>query len=157
MSRDYGTRKRSKGHGLLLGVIALAAVAAAAGYLWWNHRSAQIAEARHWTVQGPPCAPVSEADFKARGGPTPQAMDFEGVGFAREYGHVSCAGIQDHGGTGSGRLLVCQFSAPRALVVRTAKGPFYFIIDGGKPVSITIDHDQPSCVIGTTEWDRMGT
>jgi hypothetical protein len=54
-------------------------------------------------------------------------------------------------------LSVCQFSGPGPLAVHSTQGDAYYFIAGAKPAAVTVGHGRPACVIGTTEWDRMGT
>jgi hypothetical protein len=84
-------------------------------------------------------------------------MSFGDASFTRAYGHVACEEIHDHGGRGFGTLSVCQFSGPGPLAVRTAQGDAYYFIPNAKPAAVTVGQGRPACVVGTTEWDRMGT
>ena len=140
---------------LVLGLAGLVAVAG--GLLVFGFMPGWVAEARHWTVQGPPCPQIAKAAFDAQAIENPQSMVFDDAGFTRAYGHVSCSDIHDRGGRGFGMVGVCQFSGPGALAVRTPQGDAYYLVTGGKPVAVTIGHGRPTCVVGTTEWDKMGT
>lgn len=82
---------------LLVSVLPLALI---------GERIAQVAKARAWTVEGPPCPPLSrDAYLKLR--PVAHVIDYEGVQFGRGYGYVSCIVIADHGGRGLGTFPVC--------------------------------------------------
>jgi hypothetical protein len=108
-------------------------------------------------VQGPPCAATTKAALDAAGVELRETNVIDQVQFARAFGHVSCTDVRDHGGRGFGSVNVCQFSSPRALSVRTPRGEFFYLLPAARPVVVSVDHDLPACVFGTSEWDRMGT
>jgi hypothetical protein len=120
MATDFGGGR--KGGGLPLGVLAIVVVAALGAGLWFWTVPRWEAEARHWTVKGPPCRELTAQQYQAAaaGGPRLQIDDFDDVDFGRAYGHVSCADIHDDGGRGFGMHAVCEFSSPTRVVVRRA-------------------------------------
>lgn len=156
-TRDYGQRRKGRGFALGWGLFGLALLAAAAGGLWWQRQSQGVAEYRHWAIAGPPCPPVSRQAVEAAGADLRQTNVIDQVEFARAYGHVACADVHDRGGRGFGTVNVCQFSSPRAVSVRTPKGVFYFLTPAAKPAVVSVDNGLPACVLGSTEWDRMGS
>jgi hypothetical protein len=136
---------------ILAGVVAVGAATFFIGLM-----PAWVKNAEHWMVQGPPCPAITKAEFDTHGIENPQSMTFGDASFTRAYGHVACEEIHDKGGRGFGMLSVCQFSGPGPLAVRSAEGDAYYFIPGAKPAAVTVGHGKPACVIGTTEWDRMG-
>lgn len=155
--RDYGQRTKRKSFSLGWTLFGVVLVAAAVGGLWWQRQVKSVAEFQHWVIQGPPCAPSSKAALDAAGVTLKDSNVIDQVEFTRAYGHVSCTDVHDNGGRGFGSVNVCQFSSPRGLKVRTPKGEFYYLLPGAKPVVVGVEKGAPSCVIGSTEWDRMGT
>lgn len=155
--RDYGRRKARSGFNPVWPILGLALLAAMGGWLWWQNQSEGVAEFRHWVIPGAPCAVSSKTAIDAAGESLKDSNVLDEVSFARAYGHVSCTDVRDHGGRGFGVINVCQFSSPRALSVRTPKGEFYYLAPAAKPVVVSVDNGVPACVIGSTEWDRMGT
>lgn len=155
---DYGVRKKPKRLPLLgMAIVIGGLIVLAVVHFGLELRRPQwLAEARHWTVQGPACAPVSRAAFLASRIETPEALDYDEVSYRRSSGHASCAQIHDQGGRGFGLVDVCQFSSPNGLVVRTGKTETYYIATIGQPLAISIDHGVQSCVLGTTEWAPPG-
>lgn len=152
MARDYGGA--SKSGGFPIGIAAIVIVALLAGGLWFWSVPRWEAEAKHWTIKGPPCRQLSAEQFLAANadGPKLQVDSFDDIGFGRAYGHVSCADIHDDGGHGFGQHAVCQFSSPTRVAVTTAKGSTYFAAEPGRPVTVSVLSDRTECVIGGNEW-----
>lgn len=158
MARDY---THHMGGGVPLGALAAILVvilaAGAFGWAWTDGAPQRLADAKQWTVKGPPCAPVSRQAFEARGVATRERLDYADIKFDRAYGHVSCAQIYDQGGRGFLKDTVCEFSSPTALIVRTGKGDVFYAPKVGQPVTITVSHGRPACVIGAPEWPTVGS
>lgn len=155
---DYGMRKKSKGaRGLWIGLAVFLVIAVVIGYLAIGKLQPQwVAEARAWTVKGPPCPTVSAAAFKSGGAPINETFEYDDVVFARAFGIASCAQIHDHGGVGFGRTSICQFSSPRALSAHAAKSDTFYALEVGQPVTVTIDGGSISCVIGASQFPPPG-
>lgn len=121
-------------------------------YLTTNYRDAvarHVADAKAWTIAGPPCPPSDAARFLGVHHKPPQRFDFEGVAFFRRTGHVSCAMIRDKGGRGSRLYAVCQFTSPGDLMVRTPAGDTYFAPGPGQPATISTAGGVPRCVMAS--------
>jgi hypothetical protein len=155
---DYGMRKKARGgRGLWLGLVVFLVLAAVVGHLGLRRlQPGWIAEAARWTVQGPPCAPVSAAVFKAQGAPINETFEYDGAVFARAFGQGSCAQIHDHGGKGLGMVSVCQFSSPMVLRVHAGKADTFYVVQAGKPLTVTIDHGALTCVLAAREFPPSG-
>lgn len=137
MPVDYRARRKKRPWPLILALVAVGGAAAIAGELWWLKASdARRAEAR---VEGPPC-PVLAADaFAARYGQAKMADEYEGVGFGRAAGHMSCD--LDRGAQ------VCQFTSPIVVAVTPPGGAAVYFEPGvGRPATVTVRDGQASCV-----------
>lgn len=153
MTADFGERrKRSE---FPFGVAAGVVIALLAGGLWyaWEQR-AWVTEASHWAVEGRPCRQVTAQQFQsaAAGGPAPMTDTFDTVQFTRAYGHLSCNEVHDDDGWGLGVHVVCQFSSPTRMSVRTGQVQAYYEASPGQPMTVTVRHGRPECVLGATEW-----
>lgn len=155
---DYGMRKKSRGTPLgLLAVVFLVILLLAGGHFALEQqRPKWIAEASHWVVKGPPCTAVTAAAFKARGTPVNETFQYDDAVFARAFGQGSCAQIHKDGGRSLATASVCQFSSPTTLSVHTGKGDTFYVAEVGKPIAVTVDHGEVSCVQGQSEFPPAG-
>jgi hypothetical protein len=147
---DYGARRPVRRRAITLGAIALLVIAALAVLAFIiQDRATRMAEARAWTVSGPPCPQGRPAALVADGESVSQVMDFDGVRFARVHGAVRCAEIgYDEGRSGS-LFPVCEFDHPGAVSVATARGVTVFVPPSLQAATIQVRHDTPSCVVGS--------
>jgi hypothetical protein len=137
-------------YGWLMILVAVLAAGGVGGALWWRHRQADIADARAWTVIGPPCPAVDRATFLAQPYEARQAFETDGIRWARSSAVVECQTIRSDGGVGGEVYPVCQFSSPRALQITTAKGDFYFVPPLGQKATVTVRGGVASCVLGAS-------
>lgn len=137
-----------------LWIASVAAVTAwSAWYLTTNYRKAvalRVADAKAWTLAGPPCPRITEAQFLGVHRKGPRRFEFEGVAFYRRYGHVQCAAIRDRGGLGGRRYPVCQFTSPGDLMIRTDRADWFFSPGPGQPATITLADGSPRCLMAST-------
>jgi hypothetical protein len=156
--KDYGDRAHdrfeilSRFLVLLLAAIAVSALVYGETTREARHRAAVMADAKAWTIAGPPCphpaANAYVADLEASHMHASRAFEFMGVTFARSFGHVSCAEIHANGGRSDATYPVCQFTSPGALEVTTARGEFYFYPSTG-PATISVPDGRPMCVMAS--------
>lgn len=136
-------------------VMALAALVflGFAGWLYGGsylrQRDFAITRASEATVLGPPCETLTAAAFAARKLTAPKATNYEGVIFARRFGHMQCSALRYGGGWSSETYPVCQFTSPAALHVKTDKGEWFFAPPPGQPATVAIPHGQARCVLGS--------
>lgn len=153
MTRDLGVRsppRRGLGQRLVIGLALVAAV----GFPAWvytgsylKRRDAALALQREWTIDGPPCAALTKAEFEARGLKVRKGTVYDGVTFYRQFGHVSCSPLRYGAGWAPATYPVCQFTTPRALKVTTARRDWYFDIPPGQPATIAAPRGQVRCVL----------
>lgn len=152
MSKDFGARRRRLTPGQTL-VLAAAAVAAVAipgwlvGERFLKDRAESIARARSWAIDGPPCPQLTRAQFEARRLKTPKGVDYAGVLFFRQFGHMTCTPLRDQGGAGLRADAACQFTSPNALKVVTRQGEWYFAPGPGQPATVFTPRGQAHCVL----------
>lgn len=77
----------------------------------------------------------------------PKAFEYGGVGFARHFGHVSCVAWREGGPFRQDIRRVCQFNAPGEVTVALAGRTISYQPGVAQPVTVTIAHGQPSCVM----------
>lgn len=134
-------------------VIAAAVIPALAFPAWLlggahlRQRSAALERAGESQVAGPPCPTVSEAQFQVRRLKAPKATVYEGVTFARQFGHMDCSALRYGGGWGAAVYPACQFTSPNVLVVTTPKGVWRFAPGPGQPATVTIPRGEAHCVM----------
>jgi len=160
--QHHGGRAKDRGQQIGDGVLAVILAASVAALFAANaaadrrQRNADIAEAKGWTIVGPPCPGLSRraylANLHAADLRVARAFNFDGVRFARAYGDVSCEEIHDDGGQGPGVHPVCQFTSPAALEVTTPRGEFYFFPQA-EPATITVFQSRPECVLASRFTD----
>ena len=148
-----GRRMRlTPGQKITLGVAAGLAVALPAyifGGAYLKDRTAALALAREWNIQGPPCPSLTRSQFEAQGFKVRKGVEYAGVKVSREFGHLTCSQLRYGEGWGLASYVVCQFTSPNALRIETAKGTWYFAPGMGKPATISTPHDQARCVLAS--------
>jgi hypothetical protein len=147
-----GARRPRRGGGqkivlVAAGVVALAFPAWLFGGSYLKRRDAALDAAREWTIDGPPCAALSRAEFESRGLKVRKGTVYEGVTFYRQFGHMSCTALRYGAGWGQSTYPACQFTTPKALKVTTPKGEWYFDIGTGQPATVAAPHGQVRCVL----------
>ena len=149
MSLDYGIRSKSKkpGAALIAGLVALVAGVGAFGYNHFKERQKAIADAEAWTITGPPCPEITEAALRGAGEKADKKFEYDGVLFARAYGHVSCNEVGYDRGRGMGKYPACQFTAPSVLVIDTEQGRHVYQPGRGQPATVAVQHGKASCVM----------
>ena len=128
-------------------LVALGIPAWLFGESFLKHRAANIQLAREWSIDGTPCPTVSAADFAKRRLKAPKGLRFADIEVFRQYGHLSCSVIKDHGGAGQDDYAVCQFTAPNTLRVKTVKGEWLFAPGVGQPATVATPNGIAHCVL----------
>lgn len=119
-------------------------------------RSAAIAEAKAWTISGPPCpqAPLSEI---ARQPAAAKTFGYAGSGFAYAYGHVACAQIHADGGRSLFRgYPVCQFTSPGVVIVSIGGTTTLFVPGLGQRATVTAPNGEARCVMAARFYGQAG-
>lgn len=150
MAQDYGARgpRKKPPYGWIVAVVLVLIALSAAVFIpsWLKHRDQAIADASSLALTGPPCPPLTEAQFAA-GYSTPQGLTFGEVRFERQYGHASCIDLRYEGGKAMGTYPACQFMSPAVLTVVSEKGRFHYLPGLGKDATVFVEHGQPRCVL----------
>ena len=111
-------------------------------------RATRIADAKAWTVAGPPCPQVTEAEMMQEPGAGLRSFEYGEATFVRRRGEAECAPIYEDGGRGDTFHPVCRFSRPGDVQVRTVDGAWQFRPGPGRPVVVTVwPGGRASCVI----------
>ncbi len=106
-------------------------------------------EASNWSINGPPCPILSQADYKAAGARATRTFEFNGVQFGRRFGHTSCAVLGVKDATLRGGYPACQFTGPDVIQIATSKGSYAFAPGIGNPVTVFIPAGIPQCVMSS--------
>jgi hypothetical protein len=147
--RDFGAVRRFGLAHAIGAVVVITAAIALVTFQFVRDRNANIATARAWDIQGPPCPQVSAADWAARKLKTPKTFDYDGVTLGRWSGDASCSDVHDKGGRGFRTDKVCQFTNPTDLSVVVRSGTFYFEPGVSQPATLRMHRGVPSCVMGS--------
>lgn len=135
----------------IVGVAIVSTLAVAVlTFVYVHDRSAHIATARAWDIQGPPCPALTEAEFHAKRWVANKTFNYDGVIVSRAAGDASCSDVRQDGGKGLFHDKVCQFTSPAALTVVTRSGRYFFLPGVGQPATIAIHNDTPKCVMAST-------
>lgn len=149
-----GVRRRrlTTGQKVTLGVAAAIAVGLPGWFLaqsYLGKRDAALFLASEATVDGPPCPSLTKAQFEARGLTAKKATFYEGVTFARQFGHMECRSLRYGAGWGTEVYPVCQFTSPKSLKITTSKGEWYFDPGPGQPATVGTPHGEARCVMAS--------
>ena len=98
-------------------------------------------------MSGPPCPSLTEAQFASQLLKAPKATLYEGVTFARQFGHMDCSALRYGSGWGTDVYPSCQFTGPNVLVVTTPEGVWRFHTGYGQPATVSVPHGQAHCVM----------
>ncbi|HXQ09532.1 MAG TPA: hypothetical protein VN805_00885 [Caulobacteraceae bacterium] len=146
---DYGVRGKRR-RGMPFGLIAIAVGAplliGMAAVSWLLQRQHAIEEAKAWDITGPPCPTLTLAQYQAGPQHPFESFTYEGIGFSRLYGHVSCNAVVNNGGTGLGTFPECQFTSADTIKITTPHGDVYYST-GSHPATVAVHQNQPSCVM----------
>lgn len=145
-------RRLTAGQKVTLVAAALIAVSLPGWFLaqsYLGKREAALFLASEATVDGPPCPSLTKAQFEAQGLKAPKATLYEGVTFARQFGHMDCRSLRYGAGWGTEVYPVCQFTSPKALKITTAKGEWYFNPGPGQPATVGAPRGQARCVMAS--------
>ncbi len=150
MALDYGARRKPRRGVMIIAGAALAVVGVGALVLVGAHdRQARIAEAKAWTVTGPPCAGGTGRAWDADA--PPQIVDFGKARFARAHGAIRCAEIGYDGGRSDDVFPICQFDHPGRLEITTDHGATLFQLGPLEPASVSVEHGLARCVVGRSQ------
>ena len=137
-------------------VIGLVVVVAGSTPNLLRQRAAAIAEAKAWTIEGPPCPRLPLAET-ARQPVATKTFGYAGAGFAYAYGHVACAQIHADGGKSLFRgYPVCQFTSPGVVVVDTARGRTLFAPGLGERATVMLEDGAAQCVMASRFYGQAG-
>lgn len=143
-------RRLTTGQKLTIGVAALVFLGFA-GWLYGGdylrQRDLAFARAAEAKVDGPPCPQLTAAEFAQRKLKVAKATNYEGVVFARQFGHMDCRTLRYGAGWGTAVYPACQFTSPNALTVSTEKGKWFFYPGLGRPATIAVPHGEARCVM----------
>ena len=114
-----------------------------------RNRNANIATAKAWNIQGPPCPAFTQAEFQAKRYTALKTFDYDGIAIGRTAGDANCSDIKEAGGKGLGTDKVCQFTSPATLTVVSKAGSYFFVPGAGQPASLIIHRDVPRCVMAS--------
>jgi hypothetical protein len=149
MPLDYGQRgKRRSLRGLWFGVVPALAVV---GFgLAWNssaHHRQELAQG--WIGDRPGCPPISAAAYAAQGYAARERTTlYDGVTFARQFGHLMCQDVDIRGAAGFLSHPVCQLTGPAAVRVKAGAKEAFFAPGVGQPVTVSVEHGQATCALG---------
>jgi hypothetical protein len=147
--RDRGALRRFGIAHVIGAVVVTGVVIAGAALEIAKDRNANIATAKAWDIQGPPCPTLTPAQWTAAHQAAPKSFDFDGTTLARWSGDASCADVHDKGGKGFGVDKVCQFANPLVIRVTSPAGTFYFNPGIAQPATVTIHKNVPRCVMAS--------
>jgi hypothetical protein len=149
MPLDYGQRQKSRAKrglwaGLATGLLAVG-VLASVNWTYQRHRE----RAQGWVTDGPPCAALSAQAYAAKGyAAHERAAVYEGVTFARQFGHVACATPDTGTDLGLVTHPVCQYTSPAAVRVKTAAAEAFFEPGPGEMATVSIEKGRIRCQLG---------
>lgn len=141
---------------LAAAIIGLIVTVAGAAPNLVRQRAAAVAEAKAWTIEGPPCPrlPLTET---ARQPAATRTFGYAGAGFAYAYGHVACAQIHADGGRSLFRgYPVCQFTSPGVVMVDAAGARTLFAPGLGERATVTVRDGAAQCVMAGGFYGQAG-
>jgi len=151
MALDYGAQRKPRRGVLIISGAALAVLAVSALILIVVHdRQAKIAEAKAWTVRGPPCARGAGVAWDQSDAP-PQIVDFGKARFARAHGATRCAELGYNGGRSDDVFPVCQFDHPGRLQITTDHGASLFELGPLDSATVSVERGVARCVLGRSQ------
>ena len=149
--KDFAFGKRGIPSLKTLLIVMGLALAVVAGFEWVYHKNVvqprEQARLSKWTLSGPPCPIVDEAEYQLRGGARAKKKTDFAYKFTRLYGDAACTWLGDKDLTASKAFVVCQFSGPNVVKVETSKGVFNFAPGVGRSIAIEVRQGEPRCVL----------
>jgi hypothetical protein len=149
--KDFAFGKRGIPSLKTLLIVMGLALAVVAGFEWVYHKNVvqprEAARLSTWTISGPPCPLVDEAEYQLRGGARAKKTTDFAFKFTRLYGDVACTWLGAKDLTASKAFVVCQFSGPNVVRVETPKGVFNYAPGVGRPIAIEVRQGEPRCVM----------
>lgn len=145
-------RRLSTGQKLTIGGAVLVFLGFAVwlyGGSYLRQRELAITRASEAKVDGPPCPAVTEAEFARRKLKAHKVTNYEGVLFARQFGHMDCRTLRYGAGWGTAVYPVCQFTSPNVVTVKTDKGAWFFAPGPGQAATVAVPHGEARCVMGS--------
>lgn len=120
-----------------------------------RERAAAIADARAWTIEGPPCLQLPIAET-VRQPAAAKAFGYADAGFAYAYGHVACAEIHENGGKSLFRgYPVCQFTSPGVVIVDAAGRTTLFAPGLGERATVSVRNGEARCVMAGRFYGQL--
>jgi len=148
-ARDDGAVRRYGLSHVIGAVLVITVAIAAVAFELIRDRKANIATARAWDIQGPPCPELTEAAWTVRRLKAPKTFDYDGATIGRWSGNASCSDVKAGGGTGLRTDRICQFTNPLVLSVATPAGRFFYDVGMAQPATLSIHRDRPKCVLAS--------
>ena len=151
---DFGQKPRRPRRPKMVFIVLGGAVAIAlaiVGTVLKLDRDARIAEAERWNIQGAPCPELTRAAFEAGRMVAPKKFTYDAFTLGRASGHVDCNQVGAGGGHKLGAVLVCQFTSPIMMTVKTPAGEYFYSTGVGRPASVIIEKNVPRCVLSCFE------
>lgn len=128
--------------GVLLMLIAMPAIDV---YRTW---AGARAEKALWSIRGPACPVVDQAQVSMVGHKPPRTFTYNKVTFTRHLGDVSCAAFREDGFLSPENYSVCQFSGPGAVSVEApGRRKITYQPGPGRRTTVTVRHGEPACVM----------
>jgi hypothetical protein len=141
---------------VIAGAILTLAIATVWQVAWEHHQVAQsTADENLSAIVGPPCPQVSAPAFQSAanaGRGIRYTDDFNGVSFGRSFGDGDCS-VAAEKGHALGSYVVCQFSGPGILSVKTARATAYFLPGIGQKATVMTPRGVPQCVMAAPKFD----
>jgi hypothetical protein len=151
MTLDYASRTRPRRGALVIVAVSLLALAVAALLaLAIQTRATRMADAREWTVSGPPCPSATAASLAAAGEAATQLTTYYGARFGRTHGAVRCREIGYDDGRSGEDFPVCEFDHPGGLEVTTSAGHWVFDLPPLRAATVQVRHGVAQCVVGSS-------
>jgi hypothetical protein len=122
-----------------------------------SDRDTAIADAKAWTIEGPPCPQLSPADAARWPYRPKQDFDYAGVNFGYVYGHVACMQIHDDGGRSMFHgHAVCQFTSPASVAVQSGGVTAFFTPGLGQRATVSVEGGVARCVMAGDFYGQNG-
>jgi hypothetical protein len=103
-------------------------------------------------ISGAPCPSVVQS-ASAELLKADQAFEFMGVDFGRRFGDADCDGVYTRDARAQRTYpIVCQFSNPAILTVRTVRGLYAFKPGQGRMATVSVSGGAARCVLASPYW-----
>ena len=126
----------------------LTALISAPGFFLLAHdvEARRSASDAFWRVEGPPCAPLSEARFRDVLRP-PSVTPYDGAVYERHGGAMTCTHRTDPIDGAPVRYAVCKFDAPDYLAVTAGGEAWFYDLTMGRAASVGVVNGKIRCVV----------